>query len=263
MTPFVLLTRPDGKNAELHQRLQQAELDVLALPALALEPANFEQVRLPAPYDLVVFVSGFAVDCYFRALKQTDQPMWPKGCRAAAVGLASAKALLQSGIVPPEQIVAPDADSKQDSEALWGELQKRCIRPTRALIVCGDTGRTWLAEQLQQAGASVERYRAYVRQAVSWLPEAIERLAALSQTGRRAIVLLTSRQGADAWLAALQQAGMVGLLRNSDFVVVHERIAQHLLQTMGSSFHGAKPTIIVSKPDDIAMFRSIMTLASP
>lgn len=258
MTPFVLLTRPDHRNAELTAHLRQAGLDVLTLPALELSPVLPEPLPNPADYDLLVFVSGFAVGCYFHALKQP----WPQGVYAAAVGVASAKALQDSGVVPNEQIVAPSADSAQDSEALWTVLQQQSIHAKRVLIVCGDGGRTWLAEQFEDVGAQVVRYRAYVRKAAIWKTEQMRCLADLVQTKRRAIVLLTSSQGVDAWLLGLQQTNTTALLVRADFVVLHERIAQHLLQKITSLCQGTKPTIIVSKPEDIEMFRSIMTLAS-
>ena len=261
MTPFVLLTRPDGKNTELKTRLEQAGLDALALPVLELEASAPSQAPDPAAYDLIVFVSGFAVACYFRALENMGLRSWPQGVYAATVGAASANALLRTGKAPADRIVVPDADSRQDSEALWEELQRRGIRPRRVLIVCGDSGRAWLAERLRREGADVQRHCAYMRKTAQWQSSQVAALAELVRSQRRAIVLLTSSQGVDAWLSCLQEAGMAGLAARADFVVVHERIARYLRQSVAHLYPNAKATIIVSKPDDKIMFRSIMTLA--
>ncbi len=261
MTPFVLLTRPDGKNTELNTRLEQAGLDVLALPVLELEASAPSQAPDPAAYDLIVFVSGFAVGCYFRALENMGLRSWPRGVYAAAVGAASANALLRTGMAPADRIVAPDADSRQDSEALWEELQRRGIHPRRVLIVCGDSGRAWLAERLRREGADVQRHRAYIRKPAQWRPCQLAALAGLVRSQRRAVVLLTSSQGVDAWLSCMKEADMMALVTRTDFVVVHERIARHLRQSVAHLYPDAKATIIVSKPDDKIMFRSIMTLA--
>ncbi|WP_041709232.1 uroporphyrinogen-III synthase [Advenella kashmirensis] len=61
----VILTRPQGKNQGLQMRFEQAGLRVTTLPALTLQRiAITGPVPDPAAFDLVFFVSGFAVDCF-------------------------------------------------------------------------------------------------------------------------------------------------------------------------------------------------------
>ena len=50
-----------------------------------------------------------------------------------------------------------------DSEALWARLRQRDWQGRRVLVVRGEGGRDWLAEQLAQAGARVEFVAAYQR----------------------------------------------------------------------------------------------------
>jgi uroporphyrinogen-III synthase len=50
-----------------------------------------------------------------------------------------------------------------DSEALWARLRSRDWPGRRVLVVRGEGGRDWLAEQLDAAGARVEFVTAYRR----------------------------------------------------------------------------------------------------
>jgi len=229
---------------------------------LQLEADDGTQVPVPDSYDLLVFVSGFAVDCYFQALERQGIQQWSQGVYGAAVGEATAQALKQTGLLPDNAIVAPSAESAQDSEALWDVLQKRNLDLKRVLIVCGNSGRDWLSEQLSAAGVCVQRYHAYTRKPAQWQPVQLQKLQELAVSQHKVIVLLTSSQGVDAWLAGMRQADLMALVPHADFVVLHERIALHLRQGIQHLFQDAKPTIIVSKPDDETMFRSIMMLAS-
>src|SRR3546814_6944050 len=70
MKASAVLTRPQGKNETLVQRLAQAGLDALALPALLIKPVALRAQELPLPelYDLIVFVSGNAARFYIDTL---------------------------------------------------------------------------------------------------------------------------------------------------------------------------------------------------
>src|SRR3546814_13490359 len=87
MKASAVLTRPQGKNETLVQRLAQAGLDALALPALLIKPVALRAQELPLPelYDLIVFVSGndgrFYIDTLDVAVDQnrlapSPAPIW-------------------------------------------------------------------------------------------------------------------------------------------------------------------------------------------
>src|SRR5690606_461867 len=116
------------------------------------------------------FVSGNSVRMYFKLLAQRAPAAgWPALTLAAAVGDATARALKDTGIVPPSHIVAPDpATCSQDSEGLWALLAPSVHRYKRVLVVRGSTGREWLGQQFEAAGAMVERVALYSRVALDW-----------------------------------------------------------------------------------------------
>ena len=261
MKPLILLTRPKGKNAGLSTRLSEQGLATIALPVLELKPIDSVVVPNPSDYDLLVFVSGFAVDCYIQSLQRLGLSQWPGATQAAAVGRATAQAVINTGVVPVDLVLSPSMDSRQDSEALWAELQAQGVHPEHVLIVSGDSGRTWLAEKFAQAGAKVQRHCAYVRTAAQWSDHQLTALRKLLIPSQKLLVLLTSRQGVDAWLSNMQEASMIALVQNACFVVVHERIAMYVRQCVARLYPDAKPTIIVSKPDEKSLFQSIMTIA--
>jgi uroporphyrinogen-III synthase len=63
----------------------------------------------------------------------------------------------------PESALVEPLGEVFDSEALWAQLRLRDWQGRRALVVRGEGGRDWLAEQLGQAGASVDFVAAYQR----------------------------------------------------------------------------------------------------
>lgn len=114
------------------------------------------------------------------------------GPRCWATGPGTHKALLQAG-VPEACIDSPAADAAQfDSEALWQRVAAQVKAGQPVLIVRGHdvraetmtasnvsscatpsaaptgTGRDWLAQQLQAAGASAQFVVAYERRAPVW-----------------------------------------------------------------------------------------------
>src|SRR5690606_13594117 len=165
MKANVVLTRPQGKNAQLASRLAADGWQALALPALTLHPLITDAAQLPAPddYDLVVIVSSNAVKFYLDLFAQRGNgDSWPARTLAATVGHASARPLYDSGLIPHAQILHPDAEAQgQDSEALWVLLQPRLHQLGRVLIVRGESGREWLGAQCEEAGSRVQRLGLY------------------------------------------------------------------------------------------------------
>ncbi|WP_459614543.1 uroporphyrinogen-III synthase [Bordetella sp. 2513F-2] len=253
-----ILTRPDGRNEALARRLQAAGWEVLALPALAIEPLHDTTPPHPRDYDLVVFVSGNAARLYLEALQRSDPgARWPAGTQAATVGPATAEALRAApGFGMDATVLHPPASAPtHDSEALWALLRARPL-PGRVLLVRGTQGRDWLAERLEEAGAQVVRHAAYRRCPAVWPAEARARLHAWAGEGRQPAWLLTSGESIDAVAAQMRSEGLLQWWRQGRFVVTHPRL-RGLLQAALGDEHGAA-MVKESMPADEAIFEALV-----
>jgi len=218
--------------------------DAVALPLLVVTAAQDVQPVLDAGrrwpgYTAVMFVSSHAVHYFFEQKKALAPDIKVRDAsltRAWATGPGTRAALLRQG-VPPALVDTPALDAGQfDSEALWHTVQPQIKPGARVLIVRGDTsvahggtddtegnagvGRDWLAQQLRQAGATVDFVVAYQRGAPHW--SATQRALAQTAACDGSVWLFSSAE-------ALQY--LQGLLPAQDWsraraVATHERIAQ-------------------------------------
>ncbi len=160
----VIVTRPLGQALSFVTLLRQAGIDAVALPLIEIRPAADAQplrqasAELPA-LAMVMFVSANAVLQFMR--HRPSPGAWPAGVLAASTGPGTSAALRDAG-VPGSALVEP-AGTQFDSEALWQQIKGRDWAGRRVLVVRGEQGRDWLAEQLGQAGASVAFVSAYER----------------------------------------------------------------------------------------------------
>ncbi len=257
MRPIAILTRPAGRNEALADRLSTAGWQVLALPALVLDPLpDAGPPPLPHDFDLVVFVSGNAARLY---LEQAGLPGgWPAGTLAATVGPASAQALRDSPCFGPQgRILHPPAEAAtHDSEALWQLLSSGPL-PRRVLLVRGEAGRDWLADRLAEAGAQVERYALYRRRAACWPPASVLQLRrmAADPAPQAPVWLLTSMAGIDAVAASVRAAGLFDWWLRGRFVVTHPRLGKHLLAVAESA--GQTAVVKSCMPADEAIFEAL------
>lgn len=164
----LLVTRPASQAAEWVDQLAAAGVPAVALPLIGIEPVVAEGAvdelhaawrALPA-LRFVMFVSGNAVQQFF-----AHRPAgvdWPAGLRAGATGPGTAQALRQAGL-PDAAIVQPAAGGRWDAEALWARIGADAWRGAEVLVVRGERGRDWLAEQWRAAGARVRFLEAYRR----------------------------------------------------------------------------------------------------
>lgn len=262
----VVLTRPQDKNQVLVQRLVAAGAQALCMPALCISeilPSGFV-VPPPSRYDLVVFVSSRAVSLYMRALAQTPSAgQWPAGTMAAAVGLATAKAVAETGVVPVGNVLHPDATQPQDSENLWPLLNARIGSIRKALIVRGEQGREWLGSTLEGAGVKVDRLAVYRRDAAAWDDQQREQLKQALFSARPCVFLLTSSESVTAVFDNICRFGLEQAWLQCRFVVIHERIAIRLQSLVSACGQGTKPTVKLCQPDDEAIFQAILRAASP
>ncbi|NYT77940.1 uroporphyrinogen-III synthase [Alcaligenaceae bacterium] len=262
----VVLTRPQDKNQLLAQRLDATGLQAICLPALCISDILDPGFVVPPPtrYDLVVFVSGRAVSLYMRALAQASSAVrWPSDTLAAAVGLATAMAVTETGVVPVENVLYPDITQPQDSENLWSLLNTRIDSIDKALIVRGEHGREWLGSRLEEAGVKVDRLAVYRREAAVWNNHQHEQLALALSSARPCVFLLTSSESVDAVFANICRFGLEQAWQRCRFVVIHERIASRLQSLLGASGQGSPSMVKLCQPDDEAIFQAILRAASP
>ena len=184
----ILVTRPAAQAEDWVAQLQHSELDAVALPlieiAAPLGLAAVHQARAALPsQQLVFFVSPNAAEWFFS--QQAEPAAWPLTAQAASPGPGTSAVLRRCG-VPANLIVEPAADAAQfDSESLWAVLEKDNWSGASVLVVRGDGGRDWLAEQLREAGAVVSFVSAYRRMAPQFTASALALThAALAQPQR-------------------------------------------------------------------------------
>ena len=164
-------------------------------------------------WQAVMFVSAQAVRMFFAQrshpvpleTKQSSQDsidVWGQslGPRCWATGPGTRQALIEAGVAT-DRIDAPSADATQfDSEALWQVVSPSLKKHAPVLIVRGSedalennapttehlkpsdnqpanpqgVGRDWLAQQIIEAGASVEFVVAYSRRPPQWSAQLLD-----------------------------------------------------------------------------------------
>ena len=164
----VIVTRPAAQAASWVAQLQGRGIAAAALPLIGIaapvDPVAVRDAWLGlAEKRLVFFVSPNAAECFFSARPEHTHAIWPTNVVAASPGPGTSEVLRRCG-VPATLIVEPPADAPQfDSESLWGVLQARTWTAAPVLVVRGDGGRDWLADQLRRSGAQVDFVAAYRR----------------------------------------------------------------------------------------------------
>jgi len=251
--PAAILTRPAGRNEDLAQQLTAHGVTCSILPALTLTPTT-GAAPLPQDFDLVLFVSRFAVQCYLKCLPALT---WPAGVLAAGVGPGTMQSL--RSVVPRRAMIFPGEDTQQDSEALWQTLRAARIKPGRVLIVRGNTGRNWLRQQWCNVGVAVQDFVAYRRSAARWSSAAGPQLCTAVRHAP-CVLLVSSAEGAHAIDANLRRLSLTGLWGQCRILTLHPRIAECVghLQHAAGILPGHQVTI--TKPDAQAVFAAMLAL---
>lgn len=176
----VIVTRPAAQGQAFVAALQALGVDAVNLPLIGIAPAADPAAvaaawhRLPA-LALVMFVSANAVNHFFEA--RPASAGWPAGTLAGSTGPGTSAAL-RGGGVPADRLVEPGPDGPFDTDTLWLQLAALPWAGRQVLVVRGETGRDWLAEQLRGAGAQVDFVAAYRRLAPAFDGPAAAVLAA-------------------------------------------------------------------------------------
>lgn len=160
----IIVTRPQAQADALVAELRSQGVDAVALPLIDIapvaDPRPLQQAWRELPnLALLMFVSANAVQQFMRL--RPPGAAWPEPVLAGSTGPGTSAALRQAGV--RELSLVEPAGPDFDSEALWERLRARDWRGRRVLVVRGEDGRDWLAEQLGQAGAEVGFVAAYRR----------------------------------------------------------------------------------------------------
>jgi len=240
----VIVTRPAAQAADWVRALRAEGLDAVALPLIDIEPlADPSPLRAAwaalARCALVFFVSPNAVDGFFAA--RPPGAAWPAATWAAAPGPGTAAALIRAG-VPEAQLRQPPADAaKFDAEALWATIADEPWAGRRILVVRGEAGREWLADQGRAAGAVVEAVAAYARRPPR-LDGAGQALLAECRRHPDTCLWLLSSSEAVQHLARLAPAGEPALPPGARALATHPRIAETARAAGFAEVHSCAPS---------------------
>jgi uroporphyrinogen-III synthase len=259
----VVITRPASDAQAWVDALQAAGHSALALPLIEVGSATHAQPVADAwaqwpQWQAVMFVSAQAVRYFFERQPSAMRAdaghaasfTWAQGPRCWATGPGTHKALLQAG-VPEVCIDSPSPEASQfDSEALWQRVGAQVQAGRAVLIVRGHdaareptagpgqgTGRDWLAQQLDRAGASAQFVVAYERRPPVWT--AAQRAAATRAATDGSVWCFSSSQA----VTHLQQVLPAQDWSTARCVATHTRIAQ-TAKTLGfGDVHISRPLV--------------------
>lgn len=182
-TKTIVVTRPSGQARQLVEVLTSAIEksgvakrslpEILSLPLLTIVPKSNENLAdhiasVLRDADLAIFVSPNAIESVMRLLERDWQDFSKKIIPIGVMGGSSLMALKNHGIGlenHPTPIIIPRNNEHWDSEGLWRELQSLQWnwQGKKVAIFKGEGGRSWLADTLQKAGATVEAISTYSR----------------------------------------------------------------------------------------------------
>jgi uroporphyrinogen-III synthase len=199
----VCSTRDEPASGPLAEALRSHGFAVVSCPvAVEVTPADPGPLAAAAAqleqYDWVVCASARSVG----ALRRARTPPWPRGLRTAAVGGATARALLDAGAEP-----APLVGDEGGADPLWEALREADRWPgRRVLIPTTPGGRRLLIDRLGEAGALVDVVEAYRMQNLP--PHTI--FGVWHESPPNAAVI-ASPSVAEALVAAIGAPALVGL----------------------------------------------------
>lgn len=258
----LLVTRPPDQAQDWVQRLQTRGVDAVALPLIHIAPpADLALLRQAwhtlAQQRLVMFVSANAVSGFFAA-RPTGAP-WPAQTLAGATGPGTSAALRAQG-VPTACVVEPPRQAAQfDSEALWRQLKRHDWAGQSALVVRGEDGRDWLAEQLTGRGARVHFVAAYRRTVPVLAPTEQTLLADARAQPRAWLWLLSSSQAVDH----LRQLAPASDWSAAQAIATHARIEQAARAAGFGQVRSCAPTVDAVAAVVAEMARSLQSPPPP
>lgn len=244
--PGVLVTRPAGQAAALGDGLRAAGFAPLYLPTLAIEAADaavaVAALRAALPCAVAIFISANAVQHALPVIAAAGG--LPAGCRVAAVGPASARALRAAGFA---DVLMPEA--RFDSEGLLALPELHQVAGRRVVIFRGEGGRTLLADTLAARGADLRAVICYRRVAAGDPAQ----LKAWLETNAIAALTATSRASLDGLLTLAGPAATQ--LKALPLAVLSAALADHARQ---AGFEG--PILPAGEASDAGLVTAVRAL---
>jgi uroporphyrinogen-III synthase len=256
----LFVTRPADESRLWVESLREKGWPAVSLPLIEISsPANAavlaqrECIRGQAhAYDALMFVSGAAIDHFFRDLPPLP---WSRKTRFWAPGPATGRrlrsALLGAGVDPGQVDMPPQTAENFDSEALWPVVCGQVRPGARVLIVRGSSdgvapasagslpgvGREWLVARCREAGALVEACVAYERRVPCWTDRELKDMHEGSSDG--SVWLFSSSEALDHLAAAPVKADWSAC----PAIVTHPRIAEKAHAAGFSPVMTVRPTL--------------------
>lgn len=215
----------------------------MAETAVQVEPVDArpgnEAIDRLEEYDWLVAASAKGVAALTRRLRAKGMGGLPKGLRVAAVGPATAAALLEAGTAV--ELVAGTASS----DGLADSLEPRLGAGTRVLVVCPEGAPGRLAARLREAGAAVDEAPLYRTIPAKHAGE----LADAAIAGAFSAVVFTAPSSLTCWLdaAASRREALVRALKGAARVAIGPTTAARLLSA------GLPADVIASAPSEDAV----------
>jgi uroporphyrinogen-III synthase len=247
----ILITRPEQQGDNLIKKLTVQGAKAIHYPVLEIAPLSPDDTARETAkhlildldlYQHVIFISTNAV-YYGTDYMEQYWPQWPVGIAWHAIGVATAKAMMERGI----HATAPSL--AMNSEALLQIMDLQHIPGQKVLIVRGAGGREYLAEQLRAKGATVDYVECYQRRCP--LKTAGE-LAAIIESQKINTICINSGESLDN-LMVLAGEDMLAVLRTDvSLVLPGERVAELARQ------EGFTKIKIAENASDDAMLAAMM-----
>lgn len=196
----VVLTRPAGQAEAERSALEAAGFQVVDLPAIVIEACadRAELLDLLARldrFDLIHFASINAVEALLHSAPEWAGRTLAATARIAVMGAGTRAALARAWPASQSQVFDAGSAPAIDSETLHRQLIAAGQPLDRVLLVKGEGGRSWFAEQLAAGGTSVETVTVYRRLAPTLSPESADGFAA-ALGGHPAWLVLSSSEAA-------------------------------------------------------------------
>ncbi|MEI8208632.1 MAG: uroporphyrinogen-III synthase [Methylococcales bacterium] len=243
----VLVTRPVHQAENLSSLIEEQGGIAVRFPTLAIVPVDDASAikhtlaQLDS-YQWLVFISANAVTMHSNH-SDNDKIKKFKSARVAAIGHATAKALVKAG-----WSVDLTAGSGFDSAALLAMPEWQQITGQRFLIIRGQGGREELATVLQSRGATVDYLAVYKR----IVPDSDRsQVQSLLEQDKLDVITITSGEALQNLLVMLEKCFQERLF-DIPLVVVSNRIGQIAAET------GFKRIAVTHSPSDSAILETVL-----
>lgn len=217
----VLVTRPSERGKKLVELLTQSGIFALHLPLIEIE-AGRELNKLPQQLaqlnekNYVFAVSRHAIHYAQQTLQQVGLP-WRKDLVYFTVGRNSAEFFcshLETPVLYPL--------SQESSEGLLARVEMQDLNNKQVLILRGNNGREYFAEQAKLRGAQVETLECYQRVPIEY--NNVEQVSICQRAGIDSIVVTSSE--ILHYLIDFVPESEHNWLKNCQLITVSERIAK-------------------------------------